>query len=104
MLPGVPDLLKDTKNYLDITWDDEALDRKLEELIYQGKSYLSGKLGEEADYLSPGLPRMLLFDYVRYARDGAADIFENNYVHLILAMQNERLVSRYAQGADETEQ
>ena len=35
-------------------------------------------------------------EYVRYARDGALDVFENNYQHLILAMQNNRKVMDYA--------
>ena len=34
-------------------------------------------------------------DYVRYMRDGALDIFEANYLSLILAMQNEVAVNRY---------
>ena len=44
----------------------------------------------------PGYPRQLLKEYVRYARDAALDVFENNYRGLILAMQNQRGVSAYA--------
>ena len=35
-------------------------------------------------------------DYIRYGRDGALDVFENNYRHLLLAMQNNRRVRDYA--------
>ena len=35
-------------------------------------------------------------EYVRYARDSALDVFENNYQSLILSMQSERRVSAYA--------
>ena len=34
----------------------------------------------------------MLFEYVRYARDSALDVFENNYTSMILAMQHERRV------------
>lgn len=98
------DLLDDVKNHLDITWEDGALDRKIAELIVSGQIYIDGKLGERGNYLEAGWPRTLLFEYVRYARDGAADIFENNYMHLLLAMRNERAVQRYAQSANEAKQ
>lgn len=89
-------LLPDIKTYLDITWDDDAVDTKVWNLTVGGMSYLDGKIGGPQDYTTPGLHRDLLMDYVRYARDGAADIFETNYRHLILAAQNERRVSTYA--------
>lgn len=98
------DLLDDVKNHLDITWEDDALDRKITELIAAGEVYIDGKLGERGNYLEAGQPRTLLFEYVRYARDGAMDVFESNYMHLILAMRNERAVQRYAQSANEAEQ
>ena len=90
-------LLSDVKNYLDITWDDEATDKKFSGLIAGGMAYLNKKLGEAGDYLSDGLPRTLLFEYVRYARDSALDVFENNYLSMILAMQNDRKVSAYVE-------
>ncbi len=94
----VPDaLLSDVKNYLDITWADAAQDRKVLGFIREGMNYLNNKLGVPADYEEDGDPRTLLFDYVRYARDGARDVFEANYKGLILAMQNRRSVKAYAE-------
>lgn len=90
------ELLEDVKNYLDITWTDDATDRKTKNFIRSGMAYLNDKLGEAADYTSDGDPRTLLFEYVRYVRDGALDVFENNYMSLILAMQNGRKVKQYA--------
>lgn len=92
-------LLEDVKNYLDVTWQDEAADRKYLGLIAAGMAYLDDKAGEELDYTQAGYGRSLLLDYVRYARDGAADVFENNYRHLLLAMQNNRKVAAYASDA-----
>ena len=92
-------LLDDVKNYLDITWKDDATDRKISGFIATGKAYLDDKAGEKIDYTVDGYGRSLLMEYVRYARDGAMDIFENNYRHLILAMQNNRKVAGYATDA-----
>ena len=88
-------LLSDVKNYLNITWDDDATDAKMSGLIAAGMVYLNAKYGEEADYTADGMPRTLLMEYVRYARDSALDVFENNYQALLLGMQNGRLVSAY---------
>ena len=83
----LPDgLLTDARNYLDITWDDEDTDKKLTGILRRGMSYLDGKAGAELDYLEEGQPRALLFDYARYARAGALDEFEGNYLHDLLAL------------------
>lgn len=90
-------LLSDVKNYLDITWDDEATNKKFSGLIAAGMMYLDHKLGAKGDYISDGFPRTLLMEYVRYARDSALDVFENNYQSMLLAMQNDRKVTAYVE-------
>lgn len=101
---NLPDgLLDDVKAYLNITWDDEVTDTKIGGLIASGMVYLDGKYGGAADYVEDGLPRTLLFEFVRYARDAALDVFENNYMSLILAMQNERKVELYVESTEQTD-
>ena len=101
---GLPEgLLSDVENYLNITWSDEDTDAKISGLIASGMVYLNGKLGEEGDYTADGNPRTLLMEYVRYARDSALDVFENNYQALILGMQTERLVSSYGSTVEGTD-
>lgn len=89
-------LLADVKNYLNITWDDEATNAKISGLIASASAYLDGKLGGQPDYEADGMPRTLLMEYVRYARDSALDVFESNYQALILTAQNESLVMQNA--------
>lgn len=90
------ELLSAVKNYVNITWDDEATDAKIAGLIASGMVYLNDKYGGEADYTADGMPRTLLMDYVRYGLSSALDVFENNYQALLLGMQNGRRVSAYA--------
>lgn len=97
-------LLSDVKNYLNITWEDKATDDKVSGLISLGMFYLKSKFGNSTDFLVDGIPRALLFDYVRYTMDGALDIFESNYQSLIITAINERRVAGYAQKADQTQQ
>lgn len=86
-------LLSDVKNYLNITWDDEATDSKISGLVASGMVYLNLKYGDDADFTLDGLPRTLLMEYVRYARDSALDVFENNYQAMLLGMRHERLIN-----------
>ena len=88
-----PQLLADVKNYLNITWTDDATDSNVCAYIASGTAYLDGKCGGTLDYESDGTPRTLLLEYVRYMRSNALDVFENNYTALILNMQAERLVT-----------
>lgn len=89
-------LLADVKNYLNITWDDGATNAKISGLIASAAAYLDGKLGGQPDYEADGMARTLLMEYVRYARDSALDVFENNYLALILTAQQEAMVMQNA--------
>ena len=93
-------LLTAVKTYLPITWTDTNTDNRLTILIQSGAAYLDDKLGQAGDYTVPGYPRTLLLEYVRYGRDGALDVFENNYRPMILAMIHERMVKNYDAAQD----
>lgn len=84
-----PELLADIKNYLNITWSDPATDEKVRGMIGSGMAYLNTKLGAVADYTVDGMPLTLLKEYCRYMRDSALDVFESNYLPLILTAQLE---------------
>lgn len=94
-------LLEEIKAYLDADWVQplSSEEQKLASLTSDGIAYLDDKLGAAGDYMSPGYPRQLLKEYVRYARDAALDVFENNYRGLILAMQNQRQAAAAAAAA-----
>lgn len=90
-------LLADVKNYLNITWDDLATDDRIRGLIASATADLDDYAGEELDYLSDGLPRTLMMDHVRYARDEALDVFENNYRTQLVRLRNRRRVTGYVE-------
>ena len=92
-------LLADVKNYLNITWEDLATDERIRGLIASATADLDDYAGEELDYLSDGLPRTLMMDHVRYARDEALDVFENNYRTQLVRLRNRRRVTGYVESA-----
>ena len=93
-------LLADVKNYLNITWDDLATDERIRGLIASATADLDDYAAEELDYLSDGLPRTLMMDHVRYARDEALDVFENNYRTQLVRLRNRRRVTGYVESAE----
>lgn len=90
-------LMEDIKYDQGVTWSDAVTDSSFHTHITNGMAYLDDQLGEAGDYNAPGDARMLLFEYVRYARAGALDVFEKNYQHTIVQAQNKRRIARYAQ-------
>ncbi|MBD5549479.1 MAG: hypothetical protein HDQ97_19225 [Lachnospiraceae bacterium] len=88
-------LLKDMKNYLDITWKDPEGDKKIAGMIKRGMAAISGKIGE-CNFLEETQERALLFDYVMYARAGETPQFWTNYKEEIVSLQISRKVDDYA--------
>ena len=81
-------LLSDIKNYLDITWSDEATDKKLTGIINRGKSYLQDIAGSfSIDFAVECKARSLLFDYCRYARSNAIEMFEINFKSQLISLR-----------------
>lgn len=93
----VAQLLPGVKNYLNITWQDNATDDKISGIISRGIARLSKLCGSEQDFSVPGDAQEMLYEYCRYARDEALDVFENNYRSMLLTMQNDRKLARYAE-------
>ena len=80
-------LLADVRDYLQITWTDEATDRRLADMIQGSAVYLDGVTATENDYTQPGTMRTLLMERVRYQYNGALDAWLNNYLHLVVQAQ-----------------
>ena len=92
------ELLGDVRNYLDITWQDDETDRKLTGILERGMSYLDRTAGEAQDYTVEELPRSLLFDYCRYARNNALEIFEQNFRAELISLRMGVQADDYAEG------
>ena len=93
-------LLADVKNYLQISWEDEATDKRLSEMILGSAAYLDSVMGSAQDYSAIGNLRTLLFERVRYQHCGALDAWLPNYLSLVIAAQREvRTHAPDAQGA-----
>ena len=100
-------LLKEAKEYLDITWDDDATDGKLRGQIRRGIAYLSDKTGVEksasafSSETGDDRAQGLLFNYLLYDRAGAFDEFEKNYASEINSLRRRKEAENYAAKAED---
>lgn len=93
---ALPDgLLNDVKDYIDITWTDAQTDLKISGIIERGIKYIDRIAGSALDYMSNDKPKELLFDYCRYARSNALEMFQKNYLHELLSLQIDKEVEAY---------
>jgi len=94
-MTATPELLDAVRNYLDITYVDDAGDAKLSGIIARGMAYLDRVAGEPLDYSVEGIARQLLFDFCRYVRAGAFEDFARNYQSELIGLQIDCEVSRH---------
>ncbi len=81
-------LQEEVAQYLKMTWElSEAEQAELAGYIARGESRLDGYAGGACDYAAEGLPKSLLFDYCRYARSQALEMFEKNFQQDILSLR-----------------
>lgn len=93
---SLPDgLLDEVNNYLDITWNDDAGDKKISGIISRGMKYLDGIAGKELNYIEEDKPKELLFEHCRYVRSGGLEDFQENFKAELLTLQISTQVQAY---------
>lgn len=99
MLPN--GLLDIVKNYMNLSWLDDATNNKLTIIILNGIADLDGKSGEKNDYTVSGRAQSLLLNRTLYEWSNALDDFYINYRNEIVAFINKARAKKYA-GEQET--
>lgn len=87
-------VVDDVKNYMDITWQDDATDKKISGIVARGQAYLDRLTGEANDYELESGARALLFDYVRYAFAEALEDFEVNFCGELAQLRQDAILKR----------
>lgn len=80
-------MLEELKTCLNISWQDELIDNKLNQLINESKAVLNKMMGVKLDYEKDEEARELLFNRVRYAYNNSLEDFEKNFSTMILRKQ-----------------
>jgi hypothetical protein len=82
-------LLKAVKNYpgIDITWSDAEVDAQLTGIINMGMKFLDGKAGATLDYSKDEMPKQLLLEYCKYARNGILNEYVNNLAPFLMDLR-----------------
>lgn len=72
-------VLKEVKNYLDITWEDKGLDAKINGFIMTGVRKLDRLSDQKNEYSEGSQEKSLLFNYCLYAFNGKTNEFDVAY-------------------------
>ncbi len=85
-------LLEDILNALDVTFEDDATKRKIQEIMRQGKARIEQIKGAAVDFAKEQTARTLLFSFCRYGRSNAAEQFEHDFSFQLTAFALEAAV------------
>lgn len=80
-------MVKELKRILNINWEDEETDLKLQEIIERGKSKINTLLGVDVNYELNQEAKSLLLNFARYDFNNASEYFEENFQKEILRLQ-----------------
>lgn len=90
-------LLSEVKNYLDITWDDTATDKKVARIVDSGVRKIVKLVGcRPASVKKDGEEKDLLFEYCRLAWAGVPEKFEEIFKANIVGMRLENVTKEIA--------
>lgn len=80
-------MLEELKNYLDITWDDAATEKKLNGIHLRAVDILNKYAGVELDYEKDRFAMQLYLDCGRYMWNNAFEDFETNFSGDLIALR-----------------
>lgn len=97
-------LLEDILNELDITFADEGIKKKIQDIMQQGRGRLEELKGGEIDFAKEMTARTLLFSFCRYGRSNAIEQFEHDFSSQLTFFALNAAVSNMPKGeaADES--
>lgn len=80
-------MIEKLKQYLNISWEDNELDKKLINLLEQSKNALTSLMGVSINFEEDKELEELLFNRVRYSYNNSLEYFEENFKSEILRLQ-----------------
>lgn len=78
------ELLKDTKDKLYVSWNDN--DEQIKKIILRASKYIQSKITQELSFTPDSEEYELMLERCRYDWNNALDEFEKNYSSEILAL------------------
>jgi DNA packaging protein, QLRG family len=80
-------LLDELKTKLLITFEDEELDKKIEDSLKSAEAHIDALVGTDVDYIDDRFARSLLLDCARYYYNNVSEFFEDNFHKEILRLE-----------------
>lgn len=100
-------LLEQVKRKLNITWNDEDTNARLEDIINSAIPDLKHKLGitdPKFDFSEAGTENTLFLAYCMYEYNHCLNEFDENYSRMIAQVQAQNAVKEYNEGEGKTDE
>lgn len=91
-------MINELKNYLDITWNEPATDKKLQGILNRATATLNNYAGATIDFTTENNEKQLLFDCCRYIYNNVFEEFKTNFFAELITLR-----AKYQIIANETE-
>lgn len=101
------DLIEQVKRKLNITWDDDDTNARINEIIESAIPDLKHKLGivdDNFDFSKPGAENTLFKAYCLYEWNHVIDEFDDNYANTIAQLQAKHQVANYKKEIEQSEE
>ena len=82
-------MIKELKNYLNITWSDEDTDTKIQGILDRATAILNNYAATSIDFGVAVNHKQLLFDCCRYIYNDAYEDFKRNYREELIMLRAE---------------
>lgn len=92
------DIIAELKSRIDITWEEEITEKKLENIVKNSIPKINRLIGKTIeDYTTKGLEEELelLLNYCMYAWENKIEMFKNNYIDDIMSLRQKYQVENY---------
>jgi hypothetical protein len=101
-----PILLAQVRRKINVTWNDEETDARIEEIIESAIPDLTFKLGisdSEFDFSVAGMENTLFLAYCLYEWNHVLDEFDLNYSRMIAQVRAKHEVNHFLKESEESE-
>jgi len=82
-------MIKELKNYLNITWSDDDTDTKIQGILDRATAILNNYAATSIDFGVAVNHKQLLFDCCRYIYNDAYEDFKHNYREELIMLRAE---------------
>lgn len=90
---------EEVKNYLNITWEDDETNKKVDGIIRRAQSVIENYAGTDMDITDDSVVKQLFLDCCRYIYNDCFEDFERNFSNDLFFLRQIKKIERMNRSA-----